>query len=249
MILSKQWLVGGLVALLFFACPLSMALDIPDQGIPDSAYFGATTFELNSCTHEVTVTLPVYLYSDSFSWLNIFQFYWYGSAICDTLLIFETGGADSITRTIVINQDQKRLGGSSFGWSWWVCPTVGTELFLELSFTVALGDSFSIEVDSTNFNLRDPHDVWFPLYLDLNKTIYVPDTLIMSPGDADCTGFISISDAVFLIHYIFAGGCSPYDSNSADADGSCLVTISDVVYLINYIFAGGPAPQAGCVVR
>ncbi len=61
-------------------------------------------------------------------------------------------------------------------------------------------------------------------------------------GDADGTGAISISDAVFLISYIFAGGSAPVPLASGDADCSGAVNISDAVYLIQYIFAGGPAP-------
>ncbi len=59
------------------------------------------------------------------------------------------------------------------------------------------------------------------------------------PGDADGNGMHTISDAVFLINYIFVGGPAPCNG---DADCNCAVSISDAVYLINYIFAGGPAP-------
>ena len=65
-------------------------------------------------------------------------------------------------------------------------------------------------------------------------------------GDADNSEMLSISDAVYLINYIFAGGPAPNPQLSGDADCSGVVTISDVVYLINYIFAGGPAPCAAC---
>lgn len=61
-------------------------------------------------------------------------------------------------------------------------------------------------------------------------------------GDADCNGIITISDAVYLINYIFAGGPVPCTIQAGDADGNGIITISDAVYLINYIFAGGPAP-------
>ncbi|MCC6962919.1 MAG: VCBS repeat-containing protein [candidate division Zixibacteria bacterium] len=61
-------------------------------------------------------------------------------------------------------------------------------------------------------------------------------------GDADGSGAISISDAVYLINYIFAGGPAPNPLLAGDADCNGLVTISDAVYLINYIFAGGPEP-------
>ncbi len=61
-------------------------------------------------------------------------------------------------------------------------------------------------------------------------------------GDADNNHFVTISDAVYLIQYIFAGGQKPVVPYLGDADGNGIVTISDVVYLINYIFGGGPAP-------
>lgn len=65
-------------------------------------------------------------------------------------------------------------------------------------------------------------------------------------GDADANFIITISDAVFLINYIFAGGPVPSPLLSGDADCNLIVTISDAVYLINYIFAGGTAPCASC---
>ncbi len=63
-------------------------------------------------------------------------------------------------------------------------------------------------------------------------------------GDADGNSLITISDAVFLITYIFGGGPAPVPLEAGDADGNGIVTISDAVYLINYIFGGGPAPCA-----
>ncbi len=65
-------------------------------------------------------------------------------------------------------------------------------------------------------------------------------------GDANGSGAISISDAVFLINYIFSGGPAPSPVLAGDANCSGLVSISDAVYLINYIFAGGPAPCTTC---
>jgi len=65
-------------------------------------------------------------------------------------------------------------------------------------------------------------------------------------GDADGSGTVTISDAVYLINYIFSGGPAPNPLLSGDADCSGAVTISDAVYLINYIFSGGPAPCSAC---
>ncbi len=60
-------------------------------------------------------------------------------------------------------------------------------------------------------------------------------------GDANRDTMINISDAVYLLNYIFSGGPQPPIYNG-DADASHLINISDPVYLINYIFSGGPQP-------
>ena len=65
-------------------------------------------------------------------------------------------------------------------------------------------------------------------------------------GDADGSSIVTISDAVYLISYIFAGGSAPDPLLSGDADCSDAITISDAVYLINYIFGGGTAPCSAC---
>jgi parallel beta-helix repeat protein len=65
-------------------------------------------------------------------------------------------------------------------------------------------------------------------------------------GDADANATVDISDAVFLISFIFTEGPSPDPTSSGDANCDQTVDISDVVYLISFIFTGGPAPCAAC---
>ncbi len=79
--------------------------------------------------------------------------------------------------------------------------------------------------------------------VNLTVTISNPPFLC---GDADGSSIVTISDAVYLINYIFSGGPAPNPLLAGDADCSAAVTISDAVYLINYIFAGGPVPCAAC---
>ncbi|MGB5139464.1 MAG: hypothetical protein WBP29_13105, partial [Candidatus Zixiibacteriota bacterium] len=80
----------------------------------------------------------------------------------------------------------------------------------------------------------------------LNGLVIVCPTTFLY-GDADFNSFISISDAVYLINFIFAGGPAPYPIKSVgDADCNNLISISDAVYLVNYIFAGGPPPCNPC---
>lgn len=65
-------------------------------------------------------------------------------------------------------------------------------------------------------------------------------------GDADASGAWDISDAVYLISFIFSGGASPAPLLAGDANCDGSVDISDAVYLIAFIFSGGPAPCAFC---
>ncbi len=64
------------------------------------------------------------------------------------------------------------------------------------------------------------------------------------PGDANGDGTVGISDAVYVITYIFGGGSAPHPWSkcNGDANGDCVTGISDVVYMITYIFAGGDGP-------
>jgi hypothetical protein len=80
--------------------------------------------------------------------------------------------------------------------------------------------------------------------LDLAFVITAGDICDCQPGDADGNTILNISDAVYLITYIFGGGPppTPYQVCNGDADCNCIVNISDAVYMISYIFGGGPAP-------
>ena len=66
----------------------------------------------------------------------------------------------------------------------------------------------------------------------------------VTPGDADGSKAINVSDAVYIISFIFAGGPAPtpYAVASGDGNGDCTVSISDAVALIAFIFSGGAAP-------
>ncbi len=65
-------------------------------------------------------------------------------------------------------------------------------------------------------------------------------------GDVNADGIVSISDCLYLIQYIFAGGTPPMDPAGGDINCNGRVNIGDAVYLINYIFSGGAAPCASC---
>ncbi len=83
-------------------------------------------------------------------------------------------------------------------------------------------------------------------YIYTDAAVVIVKASPFTCGDADGSNIVTISDAVFLISYIFGGGPAPDPVLAGDADCSGIVTISDAVFLINYIFGGGPAPCSTC---
>ena len=61
-------------------------------------------------------------------------------------------------------------------------------------------------------------------------------------GDANGDGSVNVSDAVFIINYVFSGGNPPVPYEIGDVNCDTKVNVSDAVYLINYVFSGGHAP-------
>jgi hypothetical protein len=61
-------------------------------------------------------------------------------------------------------------------------------------------------------------------------------------GDVDGDQTVIVSDAIFLVNYIFIDGPAPDPLSVGDCDLDGLVTIGDAVWIINYIFLDGPAP-------
>lgn len=63
-------------------------------------------------------------------------------------------------------------------------------------------------------------------------------------GDANSDEQTDLSDAVFVLSYLFLGGEAPSCLQSADTDAGGQLEITDGVYLLNFLFLGGPEPPA-----
>jgi hypothetical protein len=53
-----------------------------------------------------------------------------------------------------------------------------------------------------------------------------------------------ISDAIFLLEYVFRGGRSPTCKAAGDANGDQSLDVSDMIYLLGWIFMGRASPPA-----
>ena len=66
-------------------------------------------------------------------------------------------------------------------------------------------------------------------------------------GDANFDGKVNVSDAVYLINYVFSGGMEPKPVLACgDANQDCKVNVSDAVRVINFVFSGGLPPDDCC---
>jgi hypothetical protein len=63
-------------------------------------------------------------------------------------------------------------------------------------------------------------------------------------GDANADGRLDVSDAVFTLNYLFAGGAAPPCQDAADADDNGDLQITDAVRTLGYLFLSGAAPES-----
>jgi hypothetical protein len=104
---------------------------------------------------------------------------------------------------------------------------------------------FGSPINPFTKGVTPPEDLYFLKYTadaTDGEFHYFADAAFV-PGDANGDGSINVSDAVFIINYVFVAGEAPSPLESGDANCDSSVNVSDAVYLINYIFVSGPAPN------
>jgi hypothetical protein len=65
---------------------------------------------------------------------------------------------------------------------------------------------------------------------------------IFQRADANDNGVADISDAQFILSFLFNGGPAPTCFDAADTNDSGELDVSEALYLLNFLFNGGPAP-------
>jgi len=61
-------------------------------------------------------------------------------------------------------------------------------------------------------------------------------------GYVNPDGKVDLSDAIFLLNYLFGGGDEPRCRLAADINDDEKVDISDTIFMLNYLFVGGAVP-------
>ena len=62
-------------------------------------------------------------------------------------------------------------------------------------------------------------------------------------GDANADNKVNVSDAVYVINFVFSSGPVPLPVRACgDANSDGKVNVSDAVFVINFVFSGGSTP-------
>jgi hypothetical protein len=67
---------------------------------------------------------------------------------------------------------------------------------------------------------------------------------VFSRGDANSDDRFDLTDALFIVNWLFLAGPTPGCIDSADVDDSARVDVTDAVVLLNFLFLSGPMPAA-----
>ena len=68
-------------------------------------------------------------------------------------------------------------------------------------------------------------------------------------GDTNGDGTTNLSDAVFLLGYLFLGDRAPACADAADSNDDSAMDIADAITILNFLFVGGvaiPPPTGAC---
>lgn len=98
------------------------------------------------------------------------------------------------------------------------------------------GGAILVAGNSATFNIGT-----LPIYPVL-ETIEVPVYSPFVRANVNLDSRVDLSDAVFLLNYLFQGGSRPRCLQAADTNDDNRSDISDSVFLLNHLFAGGLQP-------
>ncbi|MCU0727914.1 MAG: DUF5123 domain-containing protein, partial [Planctomycetes bacterium] len=80
--------------------------------------------------------------------------------------------------------------------------------------------------------------------VDMGALPPVSSTPVFIRGDANRDASIDVSDAIFIVLYLFLGSVDTTCRDALDVDDLQAVEITDAVYLLSFLFLSGSSPPA-----
>jgi hypothetical protein len=142
----------------------------------------------------------------------------------------------------------------AYGTGAWDEPGDGSSQSLDYYFTTRVTSLSYTQGEAHQWALRYmyTHNLWYLVKYEMFEwgALWGNPDLGMAPvqtylcGDANADEQIDISDAVYLLNYLYKSGSAPDPLEAGDANNDGTVDVSDAIYLLNYLYKEGPAP--GC---
>jgi hypothetical protein len=172
-----------------------------------------------------------------------------GDIVGDTLYIQTYGVASAQNQSSkdVLLPDSSAITVLKYAKSWWnrVDSVAGIRYANHEDHSRVVFFGFGFEgMNSTGLEYQG-HLLSWPHFV-MHRVIEWLKTPDYIWGDANGDGIMDVSDVVYLLNYLFAGGPPPNPMAAGDANGDCVVDISDVVYLLNCLFVSGLCPEKYC---
>jgi hypothetical protein len=103
--------------------------------------------------------------------------------------------------------------------------------------------SFYVAGNAANGNFANSGDFIYTISESAQPPVVVCQGIC---GDANNDISVNVSDAVWIVNFVFVGGGQPMPILACgDANTDAAVNVSDAVWIINYVFVGG-APPSNC---
>ena len=115
---------------------------------------------------------------------------------------------------------------------------------------IALRDTVYVSVDLQSTQGLVPgtvNNIYLTSTLSTDSSIHttgaLPAEIVRWNGDSNNDGRVNVSDAVYIINFVFSSGHEPLpELYAGDANCDDRVNVSDAVFLINYVFSAGQEP-------
>jgi hypothetical protein len=169
------------------------------------------------------------------------QAYDRGGNVTEESMQVATANFYALAGSVTFTDGNPNLSGIEIGIDFTSSSTLTDDLGLFDLSTQPAG-TYAVTAEQTGYEIGGGI---LDVYDDIDLQIEMTPVPFVN-GDVNFDGILNVSDVVYLINFVFAGGPYPVPwAAGVNIDPSPTVNISDAVYLINYIFAGGPAPGEG----